>query len=135
MEDIIDGWCEECGRLGPVDVTGKCTKCRSKEADQRRWNEAIEWKEDGRRGGLIYGASFPEPNNEDAPLCTRCKSLGNCGVITVDNEHLLSGCDLFVKRDTLSKEEKAEKKRRCLGEYEDDISNCIEQARERFGRR
>jgi len=86
---IIEAWCERCGKLGPVDVTGMCTGCRSRQADCRRWSEAVGWREDGRKGGPIYAAVFPDVDNEEAPLCTRCADLGNCGVIAVDDEHLL----------------------------------------------
>jgi len=103
MNDIIDAWCERCGKLGLVDVTGMCTDCRSKLADCRRWREAVGWRAGGAQGGPIYGASFPEPDNEEAPLCTRCRHLGDCGVVAVDDEHLLSGCDLWEPRRTREK--------------------------------
>lgn len=138
-DGIIEAWCKGCKKLGPVDETVRCASCRSKEADRRRWSESINWSADGSKGGPIYGASFPEPDDEEAPLCTRCRDLGKCGVIAVDDEHLLSGCDLFVKRGT-SREEKNKKLQEFIERwdheaYEEDIGRGIKAAGERLGLR
>lgn len=98
MEGIIKAWCERCGKLKVVDSTVVCEKCRKRDVNKRRWSMAVGWREDGAMGDPIHGLPFPDSDNEEEPLCTRCRHLGDCGVISVDDEHLLSGCDLWEPR-------------------------------------
>jgi len=137
MQDIIEAWCKLCGKLKKVDTTGHCERCRKKLANRRRWSAAVGWRENGARGGPIYGAAFPEPDNEEAPLCTRCRYLGDCGVIEVDDEHLLSGCDLWERRRT--KEEMRAETAELVKDfpheaYAEDIGKAIKRVGEQLKR-
>ena len=135
-EDVIEAWCQRCKKLKPVDTTGYCERCRKKMSDHRRWSAALDW--DRPKSGPIYGAPpLPEPDNEEAPLCTRCRHIGSCGVIEVDDEHLLSGCDLWERR--LTREEKlAEAEERLKAfpheEYEKDLGKAIKRVGEQLKR-
>lgn len=129
---MIESWCKLCVRLKRVDATGHCERCRKRLANRRRWSAAVRWREGGVLGGPIYGAPFSVPKNEESPLCTRCRHLGDCGVIEVDDEHLLSGCDLWERRHT-KEEMRAETAELVKNfpheEYAEDIGKSIARVR------
>jgi len=133
-DGCITAWCSRCRKPRIVNGQGLCGPCQRKAADEKRWTAALAW--DRPLGGVIYGGPFlPDVDNEDAPLCTRCKDLNKCGVVAVDDDHLLSGCDLWEPRRT--REEKRQEEKELVkdfphDEYEEDIGNCIAQSKKRL---
>jgi hypothetical protein len=137
---MIEAWCQLCKKLKRVDTTGYCERCRKRLANRRRWKSAVNWRENERPvGGPIYAAVFslPDLDDEEAPLCTRCRHVGSCGVIEVDDEHLLSGCDLWERRRT--KEEMRAETAELVKDfpheaYAEDIGKAIKRVGEQLKR-